>query len=137
IWADIWYPGRYARGELSERFQFRSLIQEIEVRREGALAYRDRFHWQGPWHDEAIAWHLGGHLACGQVFVTGSVGEREATTPVDMALMPLHSGDTCIRFCGSPAHVMQAVVTASLGLAGYWSGGPEAVPWLLATDGLA
>ena len=59
IWADIWYPGRYNRGELSERFQFASLIQELEVNRGGGLVYRDRFHWQGPWTHEAVRWNLG------------------------------------------------------------------------------
>ncbi len=139
IWADIWYPGRYARGELSERFQFRSLIQELEVHRGVDLVYRDRFHWQGPWHDEAIRWHLGGHLACGQLFVTGAVDEHrvDGVKGVETALMPLASGDTCIRLCGSPADVVHAVVCDALRLAGSWSCGSAVSPWLLTTCGLA
>lgn len=139
IWADIWYPGRYARGELSERFQFRSLIQELEVRRHDDLVYRDRFHWQGPWDDEDIHWHLGGHLACGHLFVSGGVDEQrlDGGSGVETALMPLASGDTCIRCCGSPADVMHKVVCTALHLAGSWSGRPAAGPWLLSTHGLA
>ena len=49
IWGDVWLPGRYDRGELSERFQFDQIVQDFEVRRAGRLAYRDRFQWSGPW----------------------------------------------------------------------------------------
>ena len=34
IWGDIWLPGRYDRGALSERFQFDRIVQDLEVRRE-------------------------------------------------------------------------------------------------------
>lgn len=163
IWADIWHPGRYDRGELSERFQFHSLIQELEVRRAGRLVYRDRFHWQGPWKDEAIRWHLGGHLACGSLFVTGPVDERILNSPEslemaeisggseeeqrhtecayynggEMAVMPLDSGDTCLRWVGSPAGVMHAVVGAALRLAAGWTQNANGTPWLLSSNGLA
>ena len=49
IWGDIWLPGRYDRGELSERFQFERIVQDFEARRAGRLVYRDRFRWDGPW----------------------------------------------------------------------------------------
>jgi urease accessory protein len=139
VWADIWYPGRYDRGELSERFQFRDLIQELAVRRGGRLAYRDRFHWHGPWSSESIGWHFGDHLAAGSLFVTGLVEETrlQPTDGVEMALLPLAAGDTCVRFCGAPAAVMQAVVRAALSVAASWSGGENAAPWLLTSDGLA
>ena len=52
IWGDIWLPGRYDRGELSERFQFERIVQDFEVRRAGRLVYRDRFRWDGPWSRE-------------------------------------------------------------------------------------
>ncbi len=32
IWGDIWLPGRYERGALSERFQFERIVQDFEVR---------------------------------------------------------------------------------------------------------
>ena len=51
--------------------------------------------------------------------------------------MALASGDTCIRCCGSPAAVMQSVVSMALKLAGTWSGAADAKPWLLTSDGLA
>ena len=47
IWGDIWLPGRYDRGALSERFQFERIIQDFEVRRAGSLVYRERFRWDG------------------------------------------------------------------------------------------
>ena len=139
IWAEIWYPGRYDRGAQSERFQFRSLIQETEVRRVGQLAFRDRFHWQGPWDREAIRWHLGGHLACGSLFVTGAVDEQRISfeRSVETAVMRLASGDTCVRCLGSPADVMHAVVNAALRLAANWSANANGTPWLLSSDGLA
>jgi urease accessory protein len=139
IWAEIWHPGRYDRGALSERFQFRALIQETHVRRQGRLVYRDRFHWQGPWNAEAIAWHLGDHLACGSLFVTGSVDEARVSwgEEVEVAVMPLASGDTCIRCLGSPAAVTHAVVKAALHLAASWSPHANGTPWLLSSDGLA
>jgi urease accessory protein len=139
IWAEIWHPGRYDRGALSERFQFRSLIQETKVTRGGRLVYRDRFHWEGPWNAEMINWHLGPHLACGSLFVTGTVDEQRASAvqPVEAAVMSLASGDTCVRYLGSPAAVTQAVVKAALSLAAGWSTTANGTPWLLSSDGLA
>ena len=60
IWGDIWLPGRYERGELSERFQFERIVQDFEVRRAGRLVYRDRFRWDGPWTPEEADWYFGG-----------------------------------------------------------------------------
>jgi urease accessory protein len=139
IWAEIWHPGRYDRGELSERFQFRSLVQETHVRRGGRLAYRDRFHWQGPWTSETIIWHLGKHLASGNLFVTGAVDEQHVSRgeQVEAAVMPLAAGDTCIRYVGTPPAVTHAVVTTALQLAGSWSSNESTKPWLLSSDGLA
>lgn len=143
IWAEIWHPGRYERGERSERFQFSSLIQETHVRRHGRLVYRDRFHWQGPWDAEAIDWHFGPHLACGSLFVTGSIDENrlgispECTGQIERAVMPLGSGDTSIRCLGSPAAVTRAVVKTALYLAAGWTANSNGQPWLLSSDGLA
>jgi urease accessory protein len=139
IWAEIWHPGRYDRGALSERFQFHSLIQETKVTRGARLVYRDRFHWEGPWDAETLKWHLGTHLACGSLFVTGPVDEQRVsgTPPVATAVMSLASGDTCIRYLGSPAAVTQAVVKAALSLAARWSANANGTPWLLSSDGLA
>ena len=67
IWGDIWLPGRYDRGELSERFQFERIVQDFEVRRAGRLVYRDRFRWDGPWSAEDVKWYWGGELACGSL----------------------------------------------------------------------
>jgi urease accessory protein len=139
IWAEIWHPGRYDRGESSERFQFRSLIQETAVRRAGCLIYRDRFHWQGPWDAESISWYLGPHLACGSLFVTGQVDETHVDSgeQIAIAVMPLASGDTCIRCLGSPAGVTHAVVKTALNLAARWSTTSNGTPWLLSSAGLA
>ena len=140
IWAEIWHPGRYERGELSEQFQFRSLIQETHICRAGRLVYRDRFHWQGPWDKAALRWNLGGHLASGSLFVTGHVDQQSLTwgNDVEAAVMPLASGDTCLRCLGPPAEVTRAVVQTGLFLAAAWSAKttPQS-PWLLNSDGLA
>jgi urease accessory protein len=139
IWAEIWHPGRYERGELSERFQFHSLIQETAVRRDGRLVFRDRFHWRGPWDADSIAWHLGPHLACGSLFVTGPVEERlmNCGNLVETAVMPLATGDTCVRCLGGPAAVTHAVVQSALHIAAGWSTHSNGTPWLLSSDGLA
>jgi urease accessory protein len=139
IWAEIWHPGRYERGELSEQFQFRSLIQETIVRRDNRLVFRDRFHWQGPWDADAIGWHLGRHLACGSLFVTGAVDEQVVNCgdQVETAVMPLASGDTCLRCLGTPAAVTRAVVHSALHIAAGWSHDSNGKPWLLANHGLA
>ena len=73
IWGDIWLPGRYDRGALSERLQFERIIQDFEARRAGRLVYRDRFRWDGPWSPEDAHWHFGGTLASGTLFVAGPV----------------------------------------------------------------
>ena len=54
---------------LSEQFQFDMLVQELTVRREGRLIFRDRFCWRGPWDAATAAWHFGGGVACGNLFV--------------------------------------------------------------------
>src|SRR5581483_11827724 len=74
VWGDIWLAGRYARGVDSEWFQFETLIQDLAVRREGRLVFRDRFCWQGPWNRATATWHAGA-AACGSLFVTGPVAE--------------------------------------------------------------
>ena len=85
IWGDIWLPGRYDRGELSERFQFERIVQDFEVRRAGRLVYRDRFRWDGPWTAEEADWYFGGALASASLFVAGpmpeSLPEAEPRTP--------------------------------------------------------
>jgi urease accessory protein len=144
VWAEIWHPGRYDRGELSERFQFTSLIQETQIRRCGHLAFRDRFHWRGPWDADAIGWHFGRHLAAGSLFVTGPFDARvlegtgsNSSSELETAILPLGSGDTLLRFLGSPADVTQAVVRTALLVAGRWSNTENPVPWLLETHSLA
>jgi len=139
IWGDIWLPGRYARDDLAERFQFDRLVQHLEVRREGELIYRDRFAWAGPWDEAAAQWHLGGHLATAALFVTGPVAlasRTEADGP-QRAVLSLESGDSVVRWCGSPTGVTAELVTAALQQAARWSGGPSAAPWLLGARNLA
>ncbi|HET6324517.1 MAG TPA: urease accessory protein UreD [Planctomycetaceae bacterium] len=144
IWAEIWHPGRYDRGDLSERFQFTSLIQETHVRRAGRLVFRDRFHWRGPWNAKTIQWQMGPHLAAGSLFVTRpanpSALEDLVPSPgpeLESAILPLASGDILIRLVGSPAEVTDAVIRAALALAGHWSGKKDPPPWLLESHALA
>jgi urease accessory protein len=141
IWGDVWTPGRYARAELSERHQFERIVQELEVRRDGVLVYRDRFHWEGPWDSDAVRWHLGGDslTASGGLFVTGPVErwDEESASPVRRAILPLESGDTLIRWCGPTTKLIHEVVAAALRLAPAWSGRPSSSPWLLSSNHLA
>ena len=116
VWAEIWHPGRYDRGALSEKFEFTSLIQETHVRRVGRLVFRDRFHWRGSWTAAACGWHFGPHLAAGSLFVAGPLELESLRSAVpenpqlESAVLPLESGDAIVRILGSPADVTAAVV---------------------------
>jgi urease accessory protein len=139
LWGDIWLPGRYDRGELSERFQFERIVQDFEVRRSGRLVYRDRFRWDGPWTPEEVDWHFGGELATGSLFVGGPIPEDlpEADGRLRHATFRLDSGETCMRWCGHPAAVTPALVHTAMQVAADWSGGPGTPPWLLRSSGLS
>lgn len=154
-WADIWLPGRYARGELSEFFQFERIIQDLEVRREKNLIYRERFDWRGPWDAEAIRWFVGDlspilsspaspseermARASGSLFVTGPIADSLPTImdTLDQATLPLADGDVCLRCCGPPADVIRNVVNTALRQAASWSSGSCNHPWLLRSNSLA
>ena len=76
VWGDVWLAGRYARGaRRRSSFSSTTLVQDLTVRREGRLVFRDRFCWQGPWDRATAAWHFGDGTACGSLFVTGAVEE--------------------------------------------------------------
>jgi urease accessory protein len=139
IWGDIWLPGRYDRGALSERFQFERIVQDFEVRRAGRLVYRDRFRWDGPWSAADAEWYWGGELACGSLFVGGPLPEAmpEAGSAVRRSVFRLDTGETCLRWCGHPAAVTADLVLTALRLAAAWTTGPNDQPWLLASGGLA
>ncbi len=133
-WGDVWLPGRYARAEASEWFQFDQIVQELEVRRAGELVYRERFHWKGPWSAEQVRWFLGSARATGSLFVTGDVLLPSQAASVERVILPLASGDSCIRWCGAPPELTADLVETALSLAARWSGGD--VPWLLASHNL-
>ncbi len=126
VWGDIWLPGRYARGD-AEIHAFDRLVQDVEVRRDGALVYRDRFDWRGPWSSEDARWHLGDGLASGSLFITGAM-TVETPTALELA-----SGDTLVRACGDPTATTAELVRVALGQAGAWSNGPA---WLVASGNL-
>ncbi len=139
IWGDIWLPGRYDRGELSERFQFDQIIQDFEVRRAGGLSFRDRFRWDGPWAREVSDWYFGGALACGSLFVGGPMPEvlAEPGPELKRSIFRLDNGESCIRWCGHPVAVTADLVYTALRVAASWTVGPDAPPWLLNSSGLA
>ena len=124
IWGDIWLPGRYARAEASEWYQFERIIQELEVRREGRLVYRERFDWHGPWDAEQVRWFLGSDRATGSLFVTGAVDAHLPArgTLVERSILPLAEGDTCMRWCGPPPELTAELVGTALALAARSSG---------------
>lgn len=133
IWGDIWLPGRYARGELSEFYQFERIVQDVEVRRQGALIYRERFDWLGPWDKNMVRWCLGEHEASGSLFVSETISEPSPLLEgMDQAILSLSSGATCVRWCGPSAEIIHAVVQTALRHAA--SG---AFPWLLASHHFA
>jgi urease accessory protein len=132
VWGDVWLPGRYARGDASEQFQFETVVQELTVRRQGRLAFRDRFCWRGPWDEATATWHFGDGLACGSLFATGTIAEGLVESQT--AWFPTAAGDTCLRWCGSSEAVTSAVVQAALRLAPSCRRGSSAVPWLSPTD---
>jgi len=138
IWGDVWFPGRYARDELSELYQFEWLIQHLEMHRAGELIFRDRFAWHGPWDAETIRWHAGPGLATGSLFITGTVEEPSLTGEgsLERVVLPLASGDTCIRWCGPPGEVVQELVRTALCGAARWSANPGTAPWFLRSNNL-
>jgi urease accessory protein len=136
IWGDIWLPGRYERGALSERFQFEQIIQDMAAYRAGRLVYRDRFRWDGPWTPEDVDWHVGGQLASASLFVAGPLPDSlpPSSPAVQRAVFRLDSGESCLRWCGDPGLVTAELVAVAMGVAGGWTG---AAPWLLGSSELA
>ncbi len=139
IWGDIWLPGRYERGELSERFQFERIVQDFQVRRDSRLIFRDRFCWDGPWDREQASWYLGDALASASLFIAGPMPDGlPAPRAMTMrSIFPLESGDTCVRWCGHPEAVTADLVYLSLKIAADWTIGPDALPWMLSSSSIA
>jgi urease accessory protein len=137
LWGDVWLAGRYERGDLSERFQFRRIVQDFEARRAGRLVYRDRFCWNGPWSADEVAWYFGGELACASLFIAGPMPNLlpEGPKRVRRAVFPLGTGEACLRWCGPPPAVTADVVRVALGIAASWTGGAAA--WLLGSSDLS
>jgi urease accessory protein len=132
LWGDIGLPGRYARGNESERFQFTSLIQQLAVRRSGQLVFRDRFCWQGPWTGEQQAWHVAEGTAWGSLFATGTITEG-AQPPsglsVTRARFTTAHADSCFRCIGPAEEVTNDVVQAALAVASAGSGVAASRAW--------
>jgi urease accessory protein len=139
VWGDIWLAGRYAHGDTPEQFQFTTLIQELTVRRDDELVFRDRFCWSGPWDAPTAAWHFGASPACGSLFATGPVQENtlHANGSSAMAHFPTAWGDTCLRWSGSSESVTACVVRSAMSLACRLAGGTSGRAWLLPGHDLA
>jgi urease accessory protein len=132
VWGDLWFAGRYARAAASERFRFALIDQEMNVRREGRLVFRDRFRWEGPWDDTAAGWHFGGVPACGSLFATGPAAAETAAAGAPFLTA---AGDSCVRWTGASESVTAGVVRAALNAAAALAGASE--PWLLSRRDLA
>lgn len=139
MWGEIWFPGRYERGQLSEHFQFERIVQDFEARRDGRLVYRDRFCWDGPWSADEAKWYFGGEYCSASLFVAGPIPEPfpEADPVLRRSVMQLDTGVYCVRWCGPPAAVTDDLVLNALRLAGQWTNGPASHPWFLNSGCLA
>ena len=138
VWGDVWLAGRYARGPASEQFQFAALVQDLTVRREGRLVYRDRFCWRGPWDRKTAAWHFGDNLAVGSLFLGGPRALPWNSLAIDAdADFPTAVGDRCLRFRGTSEAVTTRLVHAALRAASMLTGSSSTVPWLLASHDFA
>jgi urease accessory protein len=139
IWGDIWLAGRYARGAVSEQFQFKTVVQDLTVRRQGRLVYRDRFAWHGPWNAVTARWHFGAGPACGSLLVAGPQSHRVLTRleAAPHAVLPTAAGDLCCRWQGTSEAVTGAVVSAALHAAPLLAGSSPASAWLLTRGQLA
>lgn len=139
VWGDIWLPGRYERGKISEKFQFEEIIQDFEVRREGRLLYRDRFNWSGPWTEQEMLWYWGNQMACGSLFAT--VPEPSVTSLTESSfrrsVFRLDTGCVSIRWCGAPSAVTEDLVRVTLLLAAEATAGRGAPAWLLESTDLS
>ncbi|HZZ82066.1 MAG TPA: urease accessory protein UreD [Gemmataceae bacterium] len=129
IWADLWFAGRYAREQDSERFRFRSIVQNMQIVRGGDLVFRDRFHWRGPWHESSASWNFDDQPAAGTIFATGAAEFPTATGR--FAVLPTAAGDVCLRCTGPSEHVTNLIVTTALHLAAKRDHGNRDAPWLL------
>lgn len=139
LWGDIWLAGRYDRGELSERFAFTRIVQDLEVLRSDRLIYRERFCWDGPWDQETAAWFFGGQLACASLLVAGPLPDTlpPPTSSLRRAVCTLASGESCLRWCGPPPDVTADMVHTALHIAAHWTDGPGTPPWLVHSHALA
>ena len=94
-------PGRYARGEESERFRFETLIQQFEVRRRRGELGRSRSLRAGavPGPTRSAAGTLGQRTTrtASVSFLTGDVPGRDRARPASAP----GSGDTVVRSLGS------------------------------------
>lgn len=137
VWGDLWFAGRYERGNASERFRFQLIVQDMSVRRAGRLVFRDRFRWRGPWDEMTAAWHFGSGSACGSLFVTGTTQDHSGA-----ARFATEAGDTCLRWRGESEAVVAGMIQTALFAAGEMSGGawltqPDLAPthWFHASNG--
>jgi urease accessory protein len=139
IWGDIWLPGRYDRsGELMERFVFDRIVQDLEIRREGELLFRDRFRWDGPWKQEEAQWYFGGELAIGSLVIAGPLPESlpAPAEGVKRSIFPMDTGVTCVRWCGHPTPVTADLAQMALSIAAAWTMAPGSPSWFLDSSSL-
>ena len=137
IWGDIWLAGRYDRGELSERFQFERIVQDFEVRRPGRLVYRDRFRWDGPWAAEEADWYFGGEPGVRQPVRRrpGAGGPTRARPDVATIGVPARHREMLHPMVRPSDGRHGGPRTSGAPMAAYWTVGPDAPPWLLASAG--
>jgi urease accessory protein len=134
IWADIWLPGRYERGDSSEWFAFDRIIQELEIRRGGEPIYRERFDWKGPWTADQRDWFCGLGNGLGNLFSTRSAQSDawDANPAKPETILRLDSGDQLLRWALPPRELTPRVVEAAFRIAASWSSVEKY--WLLESE---
>ncbi len=111
-------------------------MQDLTVKREGRLVFRDRFCWHGPWDQTTATWHFGAADAFGSLFTTLAMtaGEPLESDTLRRASFQTAERHTCLRWLGPVEAVTTALTRQALNFAAAAEG--RSRPWLLDTHDL-
>ena len=138
IWGDIWLAGRYDRGELSEHYQFERIVQDSRSIAPTGLSIANASNGMAPGPPKTRV-RIGGERPPVPAFSLPDPCRKSSRSPA-----PTCNG----RYFGSTRAIAACMVRAPgrsdcrpresrLRVAGYWTAGPDASPWLLESSSLA